>query len=85
MREYSRNIWSDNARSLALFVPANFLNFLFMPVHLRGPFATAFGAVWAIMLSVTRGDAAVATSAAHAPVTTAEDASSEADAASRPR
>lgn len=55
LTEYQKNFWEDNKQSICLFIPANLVNFFFMPVHLRTPFATIFGLIWAVMLSATRG------------------------------
>lgn len=55
LSNWSRNFFEDNLRSIMIFGPTNLINFCFMPVYLRTPFATAAGTVWAVLLSVSRG------------------------------
>lgn len=84
---YGQNFWEDNLQSLKIFLPANFINFLLMPVHLRVPFATVSGIVWAVVLSLSRGSTAQAGAkdAVAAPAAGAKQAQQHARAGQRRR
>ena len=49
------NCVADNWQSLQIFLPFNFMNFLLVPPRLQAPFAATAGAVWAVLLSQSRG------------------------------
>ena len=55
LSSYKVNWLQDNLQSVCIFLPANALNFLMIPPHLRAPFATATGTIWAVLLSLSRG------------------------------
>ena len=52
---YSTNFVTDNLQSIKIFLPCNLINFLLMPARLRAVFATGVGAIWAVVLSASRG------------------------------
>ena len=60
------NALEDNVQSLRIFLPANAINFTLVPTRLRAPFATVVGSVWALLLSLARGDSLTRTSSSEA-------------------
>lgn len=52
---YKTNIQKDLISIWKLWVPAQVLNFMFLPLYLRMPFITSVSFVWTMILSLTHG------------------------------
>jgi predicted amino acid-binding ACT domain protein len=55
MREYQKNMKEDLAALWKIWVPLTVVNFAFMPMHLRVPFAAGVSLLWTCVLSTMRG------------------------------
>lgn len=53
---YSGNFWEDAKICAQVWIPLHYVNFLFVPLHLRMTFIAVAGSVWAGVLSAVRGD-----------------------------
>ena len=50
------NLYDDIKAMWSLWIPAQFCNFVLLPLHLRMPFITSVSFIWTIILSMTRGN-----------------------------
>lgn len=55
IKDYKTNIKDDLATIWKLWIPAQMINFTYIPIHLRMPFITGVSFAWTIILSMTRG------------------------------
>lgn len=53
---YNENIKSDIIAMWKVWFPAQMINFMFCPIHLRMPFITSVSFGWTIILSLMRGN-----------------------------
>jgi len=53
--KWKTNFWGDLKSSLMIWVPADLVNFGFMPMHLRVPFMACMSFGFCMVLSLTRG------------------------------
>jgi protein Mpv17 len=52
---YKNNFVNDILSIWQIWVPMQFLNFLYVPIHLRMPFITCVSLAWTTILSIKRG------------------------------
>lgn len=55
VHDYHKNIGADIAAMWKLWIPAQMVNFMFVPLHLRMPFITGVSFAWTTILSMMRG------------------------------
>ena len=55
LSNYRENLTDDLKALWKIWVPCTFVNFTFMPMHLRIPFVAGVSLVWTCVLSATRG------------------------------
>ena len=55
LQDYRQNMHEDLVALWKIWVPATVINFAFMPMHLRIPFAAGISMVWTCVLSAMRG------------------------------
>jgi predicted amino acid-binding ACT domain protein len=55
LRQYQKNMSEDLAALWTIWVPLTFINFAFMPMHFRIPFAAGVSLLWTCVLSTMRG------------------------------
>ena len=63
---WQTNMGEDVAAMAAFWIPANYMNFRFVPLHLRMPVMSLVGAGWAAILSGLRGAEATSSSSSSA-------------------
>ncbi len=56
---YTENLWDDMIALWKIWVPATFVNFAFMPMHMRIPYTATVSMVWTCVLSSMRGGDAI--------------------------
>mmetsp|Transcript_14697 Transcript_14697/g.40884 ORF Transcript_14697/g.40884 Transcript_14697/m.40884 type:complete len:439 (-) Transcript_14697:1831-3147(-) len=59
VQEYKNNIHEDMIALWKIWVPATLVNFAFMPMHMRIPFAASISLLWTCVLSAMRGGDAI--------------------------
>ena len=56
---YTENLWDDMIALWKIWVPATFVNFAFMPMHMRIPYTATVSLAWTCVLSSMRGGDAI--------------------------
>ena len=56
LQAFKNNIYDDIKSMWTLWIPAQFCNFVLLPLHLRMPFITSVSFLWTMILSMTRGN-----------------------------
>lgn len=55
MRKYREHLYEDCKSLWSIWIPAQMVNFAFVPRHLRIPFVAGTSMLWTVVLSVKRG------------------------------
>jgi len=58
MQKCQEDFWTNLKALWVVWVPSQYINFKYMPTHLRVPFVAAVSAVWCVIMSVFRGESA---------------------------
>lgn len=69
--KYRTELWDNLKACWMIWVPAQFVNFTLVPLHLRIPFVAGVSFAWTVVISVMRGTLDKSLAAAH-PVEAAE-------------
>ncbi|KAF5841135.1 hypothetical protein DUNSADRAFT_14310 [Dunaliella salina] len=58
MQKCQEDFWTNLKALWVVWVPSQYVNFKYMPTHMRVPFVAAVSAVWCVIMSVFRGESA---------------------------